>query len=155
MILDEDRMLMTLKRQGRENDKIYRNLASGLGLAESEFWILYMLAGMTEGCFQQDICRELLLPKQTVNSAIRSLCRKNLIFLERVETTRNKKKVCLTEQGKQLSAWQMKPIREAERKAFLKLDRRERESLEILSRKYAVCLREEMDLWMEEKNADG
>lgn len=134
-----------LNRKSKEADAIYRSLALRLGLSESEFWILYTLAYMRNDCSQQDICRELSLPKQTIHSGIQSLCRKRVLYLERTENSGRSKKIHLTDQGRRFIMSQIEPILKAESKAFSKLSCGERESYMLLSQKYETYLQEEMN----------
>lgn len=149
MDLDVNFMLQILNRQSKETDAVYKGLALKLRLSESEFWILYTLADIQDNCSQQDICRELSISKQTINSAIQSLCRKEFLFLERTEGSGRSKKIHLTDQGRRFVVWQIEPVLKAERKAFSKLSREERENYMHLSQKYEAYLQEEMNSFME------
>ena len=143
-------LLRILNRKSKEIDAIYRSIALKLGLSESEFWILYTLAGMQSDCSQQDICREVSLSKQTINSGIRSLGRKGFLFLERTEGSGRSKKIQLTDQGRCFILSQIEPVLKAEREAFLQLSYRERESYILLSQIYEEYLEEEMDFTFED-----
>lgn len=138
-------LLQTLNRKSKEIDAIYRSVALKLGLSESEFWILYTLVNMQSDCSQQDICREVSLSKQTINSGIRSLGQKGFLFLGRAEGPGRSKKIQLTDQGRGFILSQIEPVLKAEREAFLQLSYRERESYVLLSQRYEEYLEEEMN----------
>ena len=51
---------------------------------------------------QQEICNACFLPKQTVNTAIAGLAQKGLVELELIPGPRNKKRILLTDAGREL-----------------------------------------------------
>lgn len=57
----------------RESDQIYRTAAKSFGLSDCAFWILYSLREASTPLTQSDICNQIYLPKQTVNSALKKL----------------------------------------------------------------------------------
>lgn len=63
----------------KEYNIIYHDAAMRLGLSNSEFDTLYAICELGDGCKQSDICRTTFIPKQTVNSAIRSLQKKEYL----------------------------------------------------------------------------
>lgn len=65
----------------KEYNIIYHDAAMRLGLSNSEFDTLYAICELGDGCKQSDICRTTFIPKQTVNSAIRSLQKKEYLTL--------------------------------------------------------------------------
>ena len=58
----------------REQNQLYRDVATSFGISESAFSILYaiFLAG-EKGISQRDICMQMCIGKQTVNSSIHKL----------------------------------------------------------------------------------
>ncbi len=97
----EDLMARQFHHLWNEIDAVYHVAARKLGLSDSALIILYTICSQGEACLLQDITRLSSISKQTVNSALRKLEREGFVYLE--PAGRRKKKVCLTEQGKQLA----------------------------------------------------
>ncbi len=62
--------------------------------------ILYFASDEETVLTQQEICNAFFLPKQTVNTAIAGLAQKGLVELELIPGTRNKKRILLTDAGR-------------------------------------------------------
>lgn len=84
-----------------EIDTTYHEAALKLGLSDSAMMILYSICNSGESCLLSDIYKLSGISKQTINSAIRKLEKEEIIYLE-VYSGR-KKRVCLTDKGKELS----------------------------------------------------
>lgn len=82
-------------------DREYHNVAQKFGLSDSVMLILYTVSNNGNECMLSEITHFSGLSKQTVNSAIRKLESEGLIYLELVGL--RKKKICLTEKGKEFS----------------------------------------------------
>ena len=67
----------------REQNQLYRDVATSFGISESAFSILYaiFLAG-EKGISQRDICVQMCIGKQTVNSSIHKLEREGVVVLK-------------------------------------------------------------------------
>ena len=67
----------------REQNQLYRDVAASFGISESAFNILYAiyLAG-EKGIAQRDICVQMCIGKQTVNSSIHKLEREGAVVLK-------------------------------------------------------------------------
>ena len=59
----------------------YHESALKMNLSDSEFWILYVFNFHQEGCNQSVLYKEACLTKSTVNSAIRKMEQKDLLYL--------------------------------------------------------------------------
>ena len=64
--------------------------------------ILYFASDEETVLTQQEICNACFLSKQTVNTAIAGLAQKGLVELELIPGTRNKKRILLTDAGREL-----------------------------------------------------
>ena len=142
---DPDYQQRALHFQLGRIEAIYNKIALQLHLSESAFWILYLVSKAPYACSQQDIYRELSLPKTTVNSAVQTLCRKGLVNLERAPNERRTKMIRLTKHGADFAAKYIVPLQEAEQKAFLALCGDERRIFVGMSKKYAENLTEEFE----------
>ena len=78
----------------------YHEAALKMHLSDSEFWILYVFNFHQEGCNQSTLYKEACLTKSTVNSAIRKMEQKDLLYLTPGEGRNTM--VFLTEKGRNL-----------------------------------------------------
>ncbi len=78
----------------------YHESALKMNLSDSEFWILYVFNFHQEGCNQSVLYKEACLTKSTVNSAIRKMEQKDLLYLTPGEGRNTM--VFLTEKGRKL-----------------------------------------------------
>lgn len=138
--------LEILNQQVKELAGIYHQAASGLGISDNEFWVWYTLFVMGEEYSQQDICEMWSLPKQTVNSVVINMVKKEFVRLEVVPGTRNRKLLRLTDKGKSYGATVVQPIFEAEYRTIARLSEQERQICISLLGKYISYLREELPL---------
>ena len=87
----------------RENNALYSEWAKAHGLSYNELLVMLSLTREADApCTQKDICRQWLLPKQTVNSALKNLVRAGYLRLEATDGNLKNKWVCLTETGDEL-----------------------------------------------------
>lgn len=84
-----------------ETESSYHEAASRLGLPESSMIVLYAICHAGTSCPLRDICRNAGVSKQTINSALRRLEAKGLIYLE--NTDGKNKTVFLTKEGQKLA----------------------------------------------------
>ncbi len=133
-----------INQQIKELVGIYRDAVADLGMSENEFWIWYSLIIMRGEYTQQDICESWSLSKQTVNTIINRMVRDELVELEVIPGTRNKKVIRLTEKGKIVGESLVMPIFEAEKKAIDRMPKKDISvCLDTLS-EYIKIFREEM-----------
>ena len=124
----------------KEYNIIYHDAAMRLGLSNSEFDTLYAICELGDGCKQSDICRTTFIPKQTVNSAIRSLQKKEYLTL--ASGKGRSMHIYLTEQGLQLVRRTIFPMVEIENEAFPKLTEKEYKTILHFHAQYLAALRE-------------
>lgn len=130
-------------RLHKEEDGLYHRLARHFGLADSSLWILYVLEASQGPVTQTELCGYLSLSKQTVNSGLKQLEQEGYIQL--TDGPGRKKYLRLTAQGSRLSARTVRPVLEAEERAFLGLTEEERAGLLALERKYLLLLLQESE----------
>lgn len=128
----------------KENDGIYRSLFKRLGLSPCTFWILYTLREERNITTQTGICEVLHEPKQTVNSALKSLEAEGYITLSYGQDRRSKC-VSLTEQGIQLASQTVDAVMLAEQSALLALSGQERATFLSLFQKYTQILKDKTE----------
>lgn len=125
----------------KENDSIYRSLCKRLRLSTCTFWILYTLREEHNRITQTEICEILHEPKQTVNSALKSLESEGYITLSYIQNRRSKC-VILTEKGLSLARDTVDSVMLAEQNALLALSEQERTMFLSLFRKYTEILKD-------------
>ena len=125
----------------REQNQLYRDVATSFGISESAFSILYaiFLAG-ENGISQRDICVQMCIGKQTVNSSIHKLEREGVVELESGPGRRGLL-AHLTPVGLELAERTIVPMVEAELAALREFDDRELELSLLLGRCYTDALR--------------
>ena len=125
----------------REQNQLYRDVATSFGISESAFSILYaiFLAG-EKGISQRDICVQMCIGKQTVNSSIHKLEREGVVVLKSGPGRRGLLSH-LTPVGLELAERTIVPMIEAELAALREFDDREIELSLLLGRRYTDALR--------------
>lgn len=125
----------------REQNQLYRDVATSFGISESAFSILYaiFLAG-EKGISQRDICVQMCIGKQTVNSSIHKLEREGVVVLKSGPGRRGLL-AHLTPVGLELAERTVAPMIEAELAALREFDDRELELALLLGRRYTDALR--------------
>ena len=109
---------------------------------------MYAISSLGDGCLQRDICREVYVSKQTINSAVRKLEKNGILYLE--EKRGRDKKIFLTEEGKDLVAAKIIPVVEMENAVFAEMEPDERTELLRLSQKYIEYFREKQKRMLED-----
>lgn len=125
----------------REQNQLYRDVAASFGISESAFNILYAiyLAG-EKGIAQRDICMQMCIGKQTVNSSIHKLEREGVVVLKSGPGRRGLL-AHLTPVGLELAERTIVPMIEAELAALREFDDRELELALLLGWRYTDALR--------------
>lgn len=126
-----------------ETDRIYRLASSKLGISNSISIVLYTIYDMGEPCLLSDIYKCSYISKQTVNSAVRSLEADGVLYLE--NHNGRSKKVLLTDKGRELIEKTAARIYLAEVNAFEEWTDEEIETYLRLMKKYADCLKKQVD----------
>lgn len=135
--------LQILNRLYKESDHIYTKLASKLGITDTTFWVLHAIAHSKEPMTQNDLCSDLFFPVQTVHSAINKLRKDELLELQVIPGTRNRKAILLTEKGKSFVENTINKTDEIEKNAFLCFNEEEREMYLSLFRRHIEYLKNE------------
>ena len=133
--------LATFNQLYKEMDEIYHQYARGHGNFGHGF--VAAVLPLSERCalYQREICSEWHYPPQTLNSALKTLERQELISLEPAPGNQKNKQVVLTEKGNSVVQQIISPLVSAERQSFHQLEEGEKEALLSLTRKYVEVLR--------------
>lgn len=113
--------LTSISQRIQELNSVYRDAISRCNISENEFWVWYSLIVMGDDWTQQAICRTWSLPKQTVNSIIQNMVRKEYITLQAVPGSRKTKKIILTREGTAYGNAIVRPVYEKEQQVFGRL----------------------------------
>ncbi len=122
---------------------LYHKAARILGVADSVLIVMYMIHDKGNGCLLYDIWNESGVSKQTVNSAIRNLEERKILYLKQ-EKGRNKR-VFLTDLGKTFMEQTAALLYEAECNAFIDWTDEEFTSYISLMEKYNRSFGMEID----------
>lgn len=116
---------IVISKINKEFDDLYHKIAVHYNLSDSSFWILYTLYENRQGCTQKQICSEWCFSKQTINSAIKDLIKKQYIVLKYENDNRKNKIICLTQEGLEIAKNTIEKVIEVENIAFSKVDRKD------------------------------
>lgn len=129
----------------KQMDDIFHAYAVENGLSDSAFWILYTLYQAEKPYTQNDFCEEWYYSKQTVHSAVAILVKAGYIELEHIPGSRNSKCIALTKEGRTYADIYIRPILEAEQRAFAGLSGEERDTYLRLVKKHLDLLDREVN----------
>lgn len=133
----------SLKRFNKIWDRVnaaYHKASGRMGLADSEFIILYMLCDYRCPMSQSEIIRLTGLSKQTVNSSVRRMEEAGWLVLG--ERSNRHRQMTLTETGQEVVGKKILPFMEREAGIFDKWTEEEREIFFGLMERYERSLNE-------------
>ncbi len=139
-----DEQIELINQQAKELAGLYKNICSELNISENEFWVWYALMTIKGDCSQQEICSSWSLSKQTVNTVITNLMKKGYLYLEVIPGTRNRKRILLTEEGRQYGSSIITPVVNAERRVLEQVSYEEREAAIRSFIHYTALMRNEL-----------
>ena len=109
--------MIALGTQEKQFDALYRKAALTYGLSDCSMWVLYFLS-LHGDMTQQEMTERMMFPKQTINSAIGSLTKKDYVALTAIKESYGRKSVSLTDEGKALANKTVVKMMNAEAKAL-------------------------------------
>lgn len=124
----------------KEMDIVYHTYAKKCGLSDMAYWILYSIAESDEYFTQRDFCNEWFFLPQTVNSALKDLEKRDIIFLDAVAGNKKNKLIKPTENGKKFIENYILPIIKTECESFETLSKQECELMLSVTQKYTLAL---------------
>lgn len=140
------KQIETIMTKLKELDAVYHAAALKVGISYGEFWVWSVLIDTEQGYSQQELADFLSLPIQTINSIITNLKKRELVYLEHVPGSRNKKVICLTQKGEEYGKDKVLWILNAEQKAMEETDAEEVKVCISMLGKYIFSLRKELDI---------
>lgn len=126
-----------------EMDALYHLASLKMGISDSVSIVLYTIYDSGNGCLLSDVYKKSGISKQTVNSAVRKLETEEILYLE--QHTGRSKRIFLTDRGKTFVRETVTRLYEAEAGAFDTWREEEVNTYINLMKKYADCLRQQID----------
>lgn len=126
-----------------EMNALYHLASLKMGISDSVSIVLYTIYDSGNGCLLSDVYKKSGISKQTVNSAVRKLETKEILYLE--QHTGRSKRIFLTDRGKMFVRETVARLYEAEAGAFDTWREEEVNTYINLMKKYADCLRQQID----------
>ncbi len=123
-----------------EIDNAYHDAALKLGMSDSTMLVLYTLCSCGGECMLGDITSG--ASKQTINSALRKLESEGIVYLEAFEG--RKKKVYLTENGRQFAKDTVLRVIETENEIFASWSDEEKSIYIDLTQRYLADFKEKV-----------
>lgn len=129
----------------KELDAVYHAAALKSGIPYGEFCVWSELIDTEQEYSQQELAERLSFPIQTINSIITNLKKRELVYLEHVPGSRNKKVIRLTQSGEELGKNKVLWVLKAEQKAMEETDTEEVKACISMLEKYIRSLRIQLD----------
>lgn len=129
----------------KEMDIVYHNYAKICGLSDMAYWILYSIAERDDYFTQRDFCNDWFFAPQTVNSALKDLREKDIIYLESVPGNKKHKLIKPTENGEKFIEKYIMPLINAESDSFATLSREECDMMLSTTQKYISVLKDKVN----------
>lgn len=127
----------------KASDDLYREVTRTLDLSDSAFDIFYSIFQLGNGCLQKDICNLCFANKQTINSSIHTLARKNYLYLQRGRG--RDMHIYLTDAGKRLIEEKIYPVIHRENNAVKQMDPEDFQELIRLADLYIKTLKKQFE----------
>lgn len=134
--------LMTIGTNEKMFNSLYHAASSRFNLPEGRLWILYFLILFEGDISQQDVSERMVLPKQTINSATMNLVENGYVELEKIGGSQ-RKKLLLTENGKELAEKTVRHILNAEQRAVERMGKEKIEQYISLYREFYEYMKQE------------
>ena len=143
--METDAYLWKISRQEKQFDALYRSAGANFDLSDCAMWVLYFLSSVDTELSQQDLIEMMMFPAQTINSAVSSLAKKDLLELKMIPGTRNRKRISLTQSGRDLAEQTIDRMRKAECRAVEAMGCEKIEKFIDLYQQFFGCLKTEFE----------
>ena len=142
---EQSKFLQEYNRLYKKNCELYSEAAKNLGLSEGAMWILYTLSLYDRPFTQSELCEEVFMPKQTINSALKKLEQEGYIYLQFAENNKKSKQIILSAAGKNLAENTVSKVITAEKNVFEHFSAKDIQKLLQYYNFYLDCLRTELN----------
>lgn len=136
--------MATMNQQIGELISLYRDAINRMGISENEYWVWHTLLAMEGEFSQQDICNLWALSKQTINTIVTNMVKKEYAVLETEPGSRNRKIIRLTPTGREHGYALIAPLAQAEQHAFERVPMEVRLACILGFKQYLNVLSEEV-----------
>lgn len=136
-----------------EIGELYHEASVCLGISDSIMQILYTLYVYGDQCQLKDIARLSGMSRQTINSSIRILEKKDMLYLK-YKNGKNKL-VCLTDKGYELLTIKIEPLVKIENQIFDEWDEKERNAFLDSLQKYHNFLKGKLLVYFNDSKSNG
>jgi len=133
-----------------ESDDLFNRIIEKSGLSGAEFLTLYCLEYGAKT--QAEICKQLFMPKQTINSAVKSLSARGFVTLVSSEENAKIKILKITADGKEFSKNHVLVMDDVEDEMWQKFSDDEQNTLLELTKKYNVLLKAKVEKFLSARN---
>lgn len=110
-------------------DQLYAEWSKQWGLTSNDIFVLYSINENPGTCTQQQICKDLQLPKQTVNSILSQFESDGYVIKLPSEKDRRSKLISFTDKGKAYASKILSSIYEIEEAALYNMSPSQRERM--------------------------
>lgn len=121
----------------------YEEYAKSVGLSYTSLLILNMIYDY-KNCTQKQICEKCFIPKQSVNTFITDLYKKNYIELKETPEDRRSKTIKFTSEGKKYADKIITKLKKSEKYAMQNLTPEERNTLIQITKSYVELCKKAM-----------
>lgn len=146
MSADAQGLIDVINRKFKEIESLYHEAACRSGITDAEISIWSALLTSDAEYSQQELCKMLYLPRQTVNSIVRNMVKQGYVLLEHVPGSRNRKVIHLTGDGRVYGLQKVMWIFTAEKNALSSTGSSEARAFISMLEKYIFSLRREFNL---------
>lgn len=128
----------------KETEKLYALLQKHCNLSDAEYWCLMFIRN--ENCnYQHEICNQLFMSKQTINSALKQLIKKGYIEMNIPEKNHRLRQINFTEKGIKFTKEYIDVVSDIENKVWSNLTSDEQNTLLNIANKMNYIFKQEID----------
>lgn len=125
-------------------EELFERIVKTEGLTYLSFVVLEAICRTPENCTQKLICEQTRLPKQTVNSVIRSFWEQGYVEIKEIDADRRNKAITLSAAGQAYADKVMEKLTLVEEKAMGQLSFEQMQTLVEISKVIERGLRESL-----------
>ena len=134
--------LISMGKQEKQFDALYRSAASVFRFPDCSMWILYYLTMEGKPLTQHELIDRMMFSKQTIHSAVAWLARKGWVQLETIPSARTSKNILLTDEGQRVAEETVARILSAEARAVKAMGKEKMDQYITLHEELSTLLRE-------------
>lgn len=141
--MDNKEFLKISAEQDKMTEEVYRLAANKTNLSMTEFWIVYFLYNSEKPLTQADVCKIVMAPKQTINSSVKLLVKKEMVSLDAQNGKKNKT-LYLTAKGAESARKTVGALYDLELQSAMGLTEEEKTTFLAVREKFVGTLKEKL-----------